>query len=126
MKFFAGCLLSAVLTGVYFFSYVQTGTSSVKGKVLGENKAAVEYATAILLKSVDSAIVKSTISTTTGLFRFDNIKAGTYIILVHKIGYARYYTPQYKIAANTEIDAGEINLLPLNTQLQQVTVTDKR
>jgi len=126
MKFFARCLLSVVFTCVYFYSYAQTGGSSVKGKVLGENKTAVEYATVILLKSADSAIVKSSISTTTGLFRFDNIKAGTYIILVHKIGYARYYTPPYKIAANSEIDAGEINLQPLNTQLQQVTVTDKR
>jgi iron complex outermembrane receptor protein len=126
MKFFARCLLSVVLTGVCFYSYAQTGSSSVKGKVLGENKVAVEYATVILLKSADSAIVKSSISSTTGLFRFDNIKAGAYIILVHKIGYARYYTSPYKIAANSETDAGEINLQPLNTELQQVTVTDKR
>jgi iron complex outermembrane receptor protein len=127
MKVLFGCLLSALLIGVYGYSCAQaSGSSSVKGKILTENNSSPEAATVTLLTFPDSAIVKATICSKNGYFEFTGVKPGNYLILVHKIGYQRLYTGQYKITGNKSTDLGIITIQPLNTQLKEVTITDKR
>ena len=126
MKFLFGCLLSAFLGGAYFCSYAQTGYSSVKGTVSTEDNQPAIAATVILLKFADSAIVKSAITNQAGQFAFDHIKPGSYRVLIHKIDYQRVYTGSYQLMADKTTDIGPIILQPINNQLKEVTITDKR
>jgi iron complex outermembrane receptor protein len=126
MKVLVGCLLSAFLGSVHFYSYAQTAPSFLKGRILTENHSPVDYATVILLKYSDSSIVKSVICGKTGLFRFDDVMPGSYIVLIHKIGYKHIYTGKYELTGSHDVDIGDIIIPVLNTRLTEVTVNDKR
>jgi iron complex outermembrane receptor protein len=127
MKFLVGCLLSALLINVFCYSYAQPASSIVKGTVLTESHTPADGATVTLLKYSDSSIVKSAICSKTGLFQFYDINPGGYIVLVHKIDYADFYSKKFDLTEATNgIDIGEITLQPLSTALKEVAITDKR
>jgi hypothetical protein len=123
MRLLFGCFIVAFLLGLYDRSFAQSGYA-VDGKVSTDNKASAEGATVTLLTFPDSSIVKSTICTQAGHFSIAGIKAGTYIILAHKIGYQRAYSGKYKVSGNIYI--ADITLHTLNSQLGEVVITDKR
>jgi iron complex outermembrane receptor protein len=127
MKILFGCLVSAFLVSAYSYSCAQAaGSSSAKGKVLTQNNTPADAATVTLLTFPDSAIVKATICGKAGNFEFTGIKPGNYLFLIHKIGYARLYTGQFKLAAGKNTDLGVITIFPLTTELKEVAITDKR
>jgi len=126
MKFLFGCLLLAFMGSVYSNCYAQTETSSVKGRVLTATNAPVDGATIILLKYPDSAIVRSAISNKNGFFELNRIKPGNYLVFIRKVGYDKFYSRQYELLADKATDMGSVTLQPLNNQLNEVTVTDKR
>jgi len=124
MDFLYRWVLTAFLVSVYCYSFAQTGYA-VKGKVSTENSVSAEGTTVTLLRYPDSTIVKSTICTQTGHFGFENIKPGNYMLFVHKIGYERIYTPEYKIV-DGDITINNIVLHIETNQLGEVKITDKR
>jgi len=126
MKFFFGCLLSAVLLGICSYSYAQTATSLFTGKILTEKYVPAEDATVTLLSLPDSSVVKTTASSQAGVFQFDNIVSGLYLISIRKIGYNKYHSQQYRAVAGKKIDIGEVILSPENQQLGEVTITAKK
>jgi hypothetical protein len=123
MRLLFGCFIVAFLVGIYNFSFAQNGLS-VDGKVSTDNRASAEGTTITLLNAPDSSIVKSTICTDAGHFSIEGIKAGTYIILAHKIGYQRAYSGKYKVTGN--IYVADLVLHALNSQLGEVVISDKR
>jgi len=126
MKFFFGCLLSALLLGTYSYSHAQTGMSLITGKILTEKHIPAEDATVTLLSIPDSAVVKTTTSGQTGVFKFDNIVPGIYLLAIHKIGYSKYYTGQYHLLAGKATFIAELTLSPVSQQLGEVSITAKK
>ena len=96
MKFLYRWVLAVFLVSVYHYSFAQTGYA-VRGKVSTDSTIPAEGATVTLLNYPDSAIVKSTICVQGGHFGFENIKPGSYMLFVHKLGYERKYTHEYKV-----------------------------
>jgi len=72
----------------------------LKGKVTDENSAPLEFVNAILLNSKDSSLVKGAITDAGGAYVFEDIDAGSYLVMVSQLGYSRVYTPAIAIEEN--------------------------
>ena len=59
----------------------------ISGMVWDENQQPISYANVLLLNPEDSSLIKGTITDSIGLYRFENIKARSYLISVSMIGY---------------------------------------
>ena len=124
MKFLYRWVLAVFLVSVYHYSFAQTGYA-VRGKVSTDSTIPAEGATVTLLNYPDSAIVKSTICVQGGHFGFENIKPGSYMLFVHKLGYERKYTHEYKVL-DGDIAIDNVTLHTESSQLGEVKITDKR
>ena len=125
MKFLLGCFFLAFGGCLYNYTYAQAPASSIKGKVVTLVNAPAEDATILLLTLPDSAVFKAAVSGKNGVFSINNIKPGNYIVYIHKIGYAKFYSGKYQLAGR-EVDMGDITLQPVNQQLKEVTITEKK
>jgi hypothetical protein len=88
MRKFYLLILCVLLAAVAF--------SQIKGKasiiVLNEQKQPLEGATAELIRSQDSALVKASVSDKAGLAEFENLKPGRYQVRLTLVGYVTYYS----------------------------------
>lgn len=115
------CLLMAVV------ACAQTGKGKATATVLNEQKAPVEGATAELLRSKDSALVKTAITDKNGVVEIESVLTSTYLLRITGVGFSTFYSKAF------EIKEGETTLVPAitltakgETQLQGVTVSAKK
>ena len=94
---------------VFITTAIQTvqAQTKINGLVTSITDKAVDGVNVLLLNSVDSSLVKGTITKSSGQFGFDNIKPGKYIINASFIG--------YKSSFSKEIIAGSGDVI---TQVQ--------
>lgn len=124
MKFLFGCFLIAFTGCFYSYSFAQSPASSIKGRIVTSANIPAEGVTILLLTSPDSALFKAAVTGKNGIFSLNNIRSGNYIVYIHKIGYAKFYST-YSLN-KSGIDMGDIKLKPLNKQLGEVTITAKK
>lgn len=124
MKFLIRFFLTGIIISLYSFSYAQNGYT-VTGKVSTVKALSSEGATVFLLRYPDSSVVKTSICNKPGDFEFDNIKTGSYIVLVSKIGFKKYYSSIIQVV-NADINLNNFELIPATTDLTEVTITGKR
>jgi hypothetical protein len=98
--------------------------SSVTGKI----NAAGEVSGAIvtLLKSIDSSVVKTTLSEANGNFTMSNLMAGSYLLSISHIGYIQYYTNTFSLGVSQQVQFEKISLLVASKELKEITVTAKK
>src|SRR5579863_5620596 len=79
---------------LFLLLYFQNGVGQtiIKGSVTDSLNVPVPYAAIGLLDAKDSSLVKGGLSTDSGVYIFDNIKPGSYLIKVQVMGYAEQYT----------------------------------
>jgi len=70
----------------------------------------------------DSSIVSAVIADKNGLFQFSNVKPGSYLLSVTKVGYAKSYTDPFTIVLGQTLIMGEIILTSSIKQLNEVSV----
>lgn len=104
-------------------AFAQT-TATVSGKLLDGQNAGMEYATVSLLHTKDSTIVKGTLTDGSGIYRFDNIKPGSYLIKATTVGYNNATSAAFAITAGK----ADFTVAPLTMQagkksLNTVTIT---
>ncbi|MEO6149124.1 MAG: TonB-dependent receptor, partial [Mucilaginibacter sp.] len=126
MKLLTRTLFIALLGLIPSFSFAQTTATGIEGKVLTQFLSPADAATVRLLKHPDSTLIASTICDKNGFFKFNGVKPGNYFIAVSKVGYKRFYTVKYQVAANNNIQASEIKLIPLTHQLKEVSIISKK
>lgn len=126
MKLFAGCLLTVFIAVAYNSARAQAVLSAIHGKILTQNYSPADAATIVLLQSKDSSIVKSTISTPQGIFSFNGLQAGNYLLFITKLNYTKTYSGPYQVIDGKNTDAGAITLKAAATQLNEVTITGKK
>ena len=126
MRVFFRCLFTALLTVMYCFASAQTKTGVIQGKVLAENNSVADAATVVLINYPDSSMVNSRLVSKLGLFQFERVKAGTYLIWVTKVGYNKAYSRLLKVAEDQTVVVDDIVLQQSKNQLQTVTVTSRR
>jgi iron complex outermembrane receptor protein len=126
MKVVFRCLLSAFLAGLYSNLYAQVIPSAIRGKVLTESHLPAESSTILLLKYVDSSIVSSDIAGKEGLFKFNNVLPGDYLLLVTKIGFNKSYTGPYHVTMGQALTIDDITISSSSKQLNEVTIVSTR
>ncbi|GAA4324268.1 outer membrane beta-barrel family protein [Mucilaginibacter gynuensis] len=117
LVFFAG------ITNIYAQPNAAT-QGKISGKVLNETGKVVDYATVSLLKAQDSAVVKGTLSNEAGLYTFDNVKPGDYIIVATVVGYSKTASKAFSIsAASPNVTVPALNMQSTSRTLKAVNVT---
>jgi iron complex outermembrane recepter protein len=105
-------------------SYCQS-SGKISGRVMNDNKP-FHDATATLLSLKDSAVIKVSLTNKDGFFEFDKLNPGRYIVLVSATGFKKLRSGQLEINGASDMQAGELNLIPLQKTMSGVTVTASR
>ena len=79
----------------------QTDTGKIAGTVIIENQKALESATITLLREKDSTVVKVSISDQAGIFEFDKLTFGKYLVMISAVGYQTMYLPAHLLAVKS-------------------------
>ena len=118
------CIFAGILVGSYTASLAQTKTASIQGKVTTENNTNADLATVILL-AADSAILKSTTCDISGIFRFEDIGPGKYLVLASKVGFAQSLGGPYVLDEKNALNI-QLKLMRSYPQLKEVSVSAKK
>jgi iron complex outermembrane receptor protein len=94
----------------------------VQGVIIGFNKQPVISASIYLLKAKDSSVVKFTTTNNLGVFKFNSVSGGNYLISVSSIGYQQAPLVPVVLGNTTAIDVGIINIKPLSKKINEVVV----
>lgn len=88
------------------------------------SKQPIEFATVQLLQTIDSAVVKTTVTDHKGKFLLDKIAKGNYVLRFSFIGYEKTIMP---IAVDQKKEnAGTIEIGVLSKNMSEVTVTSRK
>lgn len=104
------------------------GGSSVVGKIAGTvidslTKKPVDYATISLFKSGASSPINGVLTDEKGNYRFDNIKAGNYKLVISFIGYkSKTIDPVSTSASKPDANMGNVFVSPSAQALKEVQV----
>ncbi|MBE9463327.1 TonB-dependent receptor domain-containing protein [Dyadobacter subterraneus] len=105
----------------------QTSTGTVKGKLLDTSQKPIEFATVALYKTIDSTIVKGTITDSSGLFLFEKTAEGNYYVQATFLGYKTFTSKTFSInKAKHEIILENTVLDADDKTLQAVVITAKK
>ncbi|MDN3656738.1 TonB-dependent receptor [Ferruginibacter paludis] len=105
----------------------QTNETSVSGSTLDTKNIPVESATASLLKSKDSSIIKIAVSDKEGKFSFTGIPFGSYFITITTVSFAKTNSPAFMISENNStVRLGTLILQELPKKLAAVVITGKK
>ncbi|MGZ3944265.1 MAG: TonB-dependent receptor domain-containing protein [Mucilaginibacter sp.] len=126
MKLIAGCLLTVLLTVVFSAASAQMVSPAINGHVQTESHAPADAATIVLLSAKDSSVVQSTISNAQGIFNFNRLQAGSYLLFVTKLNYAKKYSGPYVVPDGKTTDAGVITIYATARQLSEVSITGRK
>lgn len=99
-------------------------SANVSGSLLDEQGKPMMYATASLLNAQDSTIVKGAISNEQGVYSFDHIKQGHYIIKATTVGYQKALSQPITVATSTgSVTVPQLKMQPSAHSLNTVNVT---
>jgi len=117
-------ILTWILGMLCFFpASAQQLTGSIKGRITDIENNAIGSATVSLLKLADSTLVKISLTDDQGLFIFDKIRPGNYLLDVSHVGYKERTLQTVSITNEVNTDAGTIQLKKGN-ELGPVNITE--
>ena len=121
-------LLFSVLLMVLTLSLTaQTKIGKISGTITDENQKPIDGATVSLLKAKGAALVKVAITNKQGVFEFEKIAEGEYIISTTVTGFQKKNSPAFTISAeNPTVKVDDLKMAPVPKSLGEVTVTAKR
>lgn len=117
-------LLLLVISAV---SQAQTKSAKISGAIKSAEGKGIEAATVSLLKADNQALVKVSISNKEGVFEFERVPEGKFIITISAAGYAAVKSQVLEISSpGQSLDAGSFTAQPSTSDLGNVQVTAKR
>ncbi len=107
------------------------GQSPVKGKISGQVTTTaskpVEFATLMLVKAVDSSLVKGAVSDAGGRYEFDAVTTGQYRVMAQQLGYGKTYSPTFTLDADhADVKMPALPLTEESKNLAEVKVLAKK
>jgi outer membrane receptor protein involved in Fe transport len=99
--------------------------AKINGSVTNVTDKPVDGANVLLLNKTDSVLVKGTVTGVSGVFNFENIKPGRYIMSVSFSGYKTYFSNEINIGKEG-VNTGVIKLVNENQELSAVTVVARK
>lgn len=118
-------LLMLCVFSICFVFAQDKGKISIK--IVNDKNIPAENATAELLRSKDSSLVKTALADKSGIAEFDALPFGSYFIKVSAIGLKTFYTQKFDITGSQPImEVPPVSLVQDVNQLQNVTVATKK
>ena len=114
-------LLTAFLTTV---AYAQTA-GNITGTVQSDDNKVIDGASVSLLTAKDSALVKIVVTDKSGVYHFENIKTGDYLLYAEAVGYKLSYSEKFTLTT-TSVNLPTLKLPVAATELGGVSVIAKR
>ena len=96
------CLLlvmALLIQGVF----AQTGPGKIKGKIIDQQKKAVEGASVALHRFTDSTIERLSVAKKDGNFEFDQVPEGRYFLQVTALGFAAHNSKMISISVERPV-----------------------
>jgi len=115
-------LLTALIISV---SSIAQSKGSVSGKITDQQNKPMPSATVSLLKGKDSSVVKFTVTDKAGIYQFENITSGQYLVSITAVGHAKNFSKKIEVT-DQPISLEAIELLPQAKSLGGVTVTSNK
>lgn len=117
----------SLLISITTNSNAQTPSVVLKGVLMDAvTKKPVEFATVTLMTVKDSALVRGSLTDTSGFFSFSNVAAGSYLVVSSSVEYAKA-KKQVEITGNEPVmDLGTIALSQETKLLNEVVVSSQR
>jgi len=98
--------------------------TTVNGSLITAQGGLVDYATVSLLRQQDSAVVAGTLSTEAGLYKFEHVKPGTYIVKAFEVGYNQTLSQPFTLAGDAQpITVPALTMQAANHTLGTVNIT---
>ncbi len=91
----------------------------------GENNP-LEYTSVAVYQSQDTTLVAGTLTDENGLFKFEDIKPGSYFLRIQYLGYQRKQTDNFTLKNQQRIELGGITLYPATQNIDEVNITANR
>ena len=106
---------------------IAQGNGRIAGRIVSKNENTVQGVTVSLLHAGDSATLKQTLSNKEGLYRFEAVSDGRYLISITAAGHQKALSKIFEInATQMAVMVPPLPLVPLNQSMAGVTVTAKR
>jgi iron complex outermembrane receptor protein len=106
---------------------IAQNNGKIAGRIVSKNEKAVTGATVSLLRAGDSILVKQIIGNNEGVYRFESVADGKYIIAVTAVGHHKVFSKIIEInPGQSAVLIPPIPLTPVTQNLAGVTVTAKR
>lgn len=117
-------LLVAISWGVSFGQTGNTGAAKVSGSLVNDQGKPLDYASVSIIKATDSTVVKGALSNDNGVYTFEKIPAGKYLVKATIVGYVKAVSKPFTVTeGSTKVEVPVLNMQPGNTTLKTVTVT---
>jgi len=121
---FCTLLLVVISWSASFAQGGKSGGARVSGSLLNEQGKPMDYATVSLIRAADSTVVKGALSNDNGVYTFDNIRSGKYLIKASVVGYQKAVTTPFTVPESaTTVTAPALSMRAGSTELKGVTIT---
>ncbi len=116
-------IITALLTSLLF---IQTfGQTTLNGAVRDGAGKPLSFASVALLNARDSSVAKGTASDGQGIYAFENVRAGQYIVRATAVGYQKVHSAVLDVTARPA-DVPTLTLADVTGKLGEVQVTAKK
>jgi iron complex outermembrane receptor protein len=117
--------LIAILSTIYIANAqtIASGNGKITGSVVNETGKPAEFATISLLRAKDSSIVKGALANDAGLYNFDRVANGDYIIAATAMGYKKATGKVFTVSDASAVAVPALSMQPESRTLKTVTVT---
>ena len=126
MRIFFCCFVAGFILLLCSNANSQSKLSSIQGQLALPNNVPTDTATVLLIHLPDSVIAGATTAKTKGIFRFNNVLPGTYVVRIHYPRYQKYTGQPFKVSGSGLISIGTISLHPDTINLKEVTITNPK
>ncbi|WP_183561887.1 outer membrane beta-barrel family protein [Mucilaginibacter sp. SP1R1] len=117
-------LLVAISWSASFAQGGKSGGTKVSGSLLNEQGKPMDYATVSLIRATDSTLVKGALSNDNGVYTFDNINSGKYLVKATVVGYQKAVTTPFIVPESAKtVTAPALSMRAGSTELKGVTIT---
>ena len=120
--------LTLTLSFLFFLVCLAQGQGGkITGTVTDGNAKTIESATITLLKASDSSVAKMAMASKTGLFQFDGVPEGRYLVAISAVGHQKAYSELVTInSTNSIVSLKMIELVAAPKDLAAVTIVAKK
>lgn len=116
-------IISTITALLFSLAGFAKNTSSIRGSVTDPASKPLTAATISLLVSKDSSLYKAAISDNNGVYIFENVKAGSYLVKITSVNYKTWYSSNFELQEGSFYSVPAAVLATADKKLKEVVVT---